>query len=210
MSKVEESEGRDGVGRVEAFSDGVIAIIVTIMVLDLHAPAEAGLGALWHLWPTFVAYAFSYTYVAIYWVNHHRMFSHARQVTNGLVWSNITLLFALSLIPFSSAYLGVQHFTIQATQLYLVSLLLPGFAYVWLQLTIRRTGSQTRAAQNYHRATMRKGLVGTGIYILGLGLAEINPWAGIGCAALVAVAWVQPSSRLNRMFLGCDEGAEPS
>ena len=203
-----ENEGRAGVGRVEAFSDGVIAIIVTIMVLDLHAPVAAGLPALGHLWPTFVAYIFSYAYVAIYWVNHHRMFSYARQVTNGLVWSNITLLFALSLIPFTSAYLGVQHFSTQATQIYIISLLLPGFAYIWLQGCVRKTGSQSRIAQNYHRATSRKGMFGTGIYILGLGLAELNPWAGIGCAALVALGWLLPSSRLNQLFLDCEEGRQ--
>ena len=201
MSNVEGSEGRAGVGRVEAFSDGVIAIIVTIMVLDLHAPVAAGLPALGHLWPTFVAYIFSYAYVAIYWVNHHRMFSLARISTNGLLWSNITLLFALSLVPFTSAYLGVQHFSTQATQIYIISLLLPGFAYIWLQGCVRKTGSQSRKAQLYHLATTRKGLAGTAIYILGLILAGWFPWAGIACAGLVALAWVLPFSRLNSLFV---------
>ena len=86
------AEGREGAKRVEAFSDGVIAIIITIMVLEMHAPEEEGLGHLWALWPVFTAYALSYAYVAIYWVNHHRMFHHATHVTSGLLWANIALL----------------------------------------------------------------------------------------------------------------------
>ena len=194
-------DGPLGVGRIEAFSDGVIAIIITIMVLDLHAPTAPGLLPLWHLWPTMVAYGLSYAYVAIYWVNHHRMFSLARISTNGLLWSNITLLFALSLVPFSTAYLGAQHISTTATQVYIATLLLPALTYVWLQKTIRKTGSQSRQAQLYHLATTRKGLAGTAIYILGLILAGWYPWAGIACAGLVALAWVLPFSRLNSLFV---------
>jgi uncharacterized membrane protein len=133
-------EGRPGVGRVEAFSDGVVAIIVTIMVLELHPPVAEGMDHLWSLWPVFLAYALSYAYVAIYWVNHHRLFAHATRVTNGLVWSNMLLLFALSLVPFSTSYLGEHHFSREATWLYLVTMLLPAVAYTWLQSVIRETG----------------------------------------------------------------------
>ena len=99
----DEPEGRAGVGRIEAFSDGVIAIIITIMVLELHAPVSERMDQLWSLWPVFLAYILSYAYVAIYWVNHHRMFAHATRVSNGLLWSNMLLLFTLSLIPFSTS-----------------------------------------------------------------------------------------------------------
>ncbi len=105
-----DEEGRPGIGRVEAFSDGVVAIIVTIMVLELHPPVSEGWDKLWTLWPVFLAYVLSYAYVAIYWVNHHRLFTHATHVTNGLIWSNMLLLFALSLVPFSTSYLGEHHF----------------------------------------------------------------------------------------------------
>ena len=204
----QDTEGRTGVARIEAFSDGVIAIIVTIMVLDLHAPAQAGLAALAHLWPTFAAYALSYAYVAIYWVNHHRLFAHARRVTNGLVWSNMALLFALSLVPFTTSYLGVQHFTAEAARVYIVSLLLPASAYPWLQRCIRLTGDQGPAARRYHLATTRKGAFGTAIYVLGLLVAGISPWAAIGCAGVVAVMWFLPSSRLDGVFLACDTPGE--
>ena len=103
MTDIDEIERDSSLARVEAFSDGVLAIIITIMVLELKSPVTEGLEAFWPLWPTFVAYVLSYAYVAIYWVNHHRLLGHARIVTGGLLWSNMLLLFALSLIPFSTA-----------------------------------------------------------------------------------------------------------
>lgn len=193
-------EGQPGVGRVEAFSDGVIAIIITIMVLELKAPEEPGVEHLWRLWPIFVAYALSFAYVGIYWVNHHRMFGHAKRVTNSLVWFNLLLLFALSLIPFSTAYLGAQHFSRDATLVYLASMLFPGLAYVPLQKVITATGSQSAAAQTYHRQTTRKGIVAVAIYLLGVPLSFVSPWAGIGCALLVAILWFLPKSPVDAMF----------
>lgn len=193
-------EGQPGVGRVEAFSDGVIAIIITIMVLELKAPEEPGVEHLWRLWPVFVAYALSFAYVGIYWVNHHRLFGHAKRVTNSLVWFNLLLLFALSLIPFSTAYLGAQHFSRDATLVYLASMLFPGLAYVPLQKVITATGSQSDAAQTYHRQTTRKGIVAVVIYALGMPLSFVSPWAGIGCALLVAILWFLPKSPVDAIF----------
>jgi uncharacterized membrane protein len=193
-------EGRRGVGRVEAFSDGVIAIIVTIMVLELRPPVAEGLDRLWTLWPVFFAYMLSYAYVAIYWVNHHRLFGHATRVSNGLLWSNMLLLFALSLVPFSTSYLGEHHFSREATWLYLATMLLPATAYVWLQSVIRRTGRQGPGARDYHAATLRKGAVATLIYVAGLPLAYISPWLGIACAVIVAILWFLPHSRIDSLF----------
>ncbi|MBO9624647.1 MAG: DUF1211 domain-containing protein [Sphingomonas sp.] len=195
-----ETEGHGGVTRIEAFSDGVIAIIITIMVLEMKAPEEPGVAHLLALWPVFVAYALSYAYVAIYWVNHHRMFSHARRVTNALVWSNIALLFALSLVPFATAYLGSQEFSRDSTLLYMGVMILPAFAYVWLQSVVRRTGSQDEAAQAYHQRSVRKGIVATLIYGSGMLLTLISPWAGLACAALVALLWFLPKSPLDALF----------
>ena len=194
------AEGREGAKRVEAFSDGVIAIIVTIMVLEMHAPHEPGLEHLWALWPVFTAYALSYAYVAIYWVNHHRMFHLATHVTNGLLWANIALLFALSLVPFATAYLGEHAFSREATLVYMCTMLLPSFAYVWLQTVIRRTDAQTEEAQDYHKRTMRKGLAATSVYALGIALTFVSPWLGLACAALVAIFWCLPTSPLDRLF----------
>ncbi len=196
----EETEGHGGVTRIEAFSDGVIAIIITIMVLEMKAPEEHGLAHLWALWPVFLAYVLSYAYVAIYWVNHHRMFAHAVRVTNDLVWSNIALLFTLSLIPFATAYLGEQEFSREATILYMCVLMLPSFAYLWLQMVIRRTGRQDAAAQDYHRRMLRKGFVASAIYASGVALSFASAWAGLACAAVVAVLWFLPQSRFDALF----------
>jgi len=194
-------EKQEGVARVEAFSDGVIAIIITIMVLELKAPTEEALGTLWRLWPVFVAYVLSYAYVAIYWVNHHRLFSHARLVTNGLLWANMALLFALSLVPFSTAYLGEHHFSRDATLLYLATLLLPAVTYAVLQRVIVSTGAATRGSRLYHRATGRKGLAACVVYLVGMPLSFVSPWLGVACAALVAIFWIQPWSPLDRLFV---------
>ena len=201
MSEPEQDrEGQPGVGRVEAFSDCVLAIIITIMVLELKAPEQPGLEHLWRMWPIFSAYALSFAYVGIYWVNHHRLFSHAKLVSNALVWFNLFLLFALSLIPFTTAYLGTQHFSRDATLVYLASMLFPSLSYTPLQHVIRTTGSKSKIAETYHRQTMRKGLVATAIYIVGVPLTFISPWLGIGSALLVAVLWFLPRSPIDDWF----------
>jgi uncharacterized membrane protein len=142
----------------------------------------------------------SYAYVAIYWANHHRLFSHATCVTNGLIWSNMALLFTLSLVPFSTSYLGEHHFSREATWLYLATMLLPAFTYVWLQSTIRRTGHQDHAAQAYHRQMVRKGAFAVLLYLLGVAGTFVSPWLGIVAAAVVAVFWFLPFSPLDHLF----------
>ncbi len=197
-----EIEGRGGVNRIEAFSDGVIAIIVTIMVLEMKAPEEHGLQHLWALWPVFTAYVLSYAYVAIYWVNHHRLFAHAVRVTNDLLWSNIALLFTLSLVPFATAYLGEQHFSHDATLVYMGIMLLPSIAYVWLESVIRRTGRQDQVARDYYQHSLRKGAVASALYASGIALTFVTPWLGLACAALVALLWFLPKGPIDALFGG--------
>ncbi len=194
------AEGREGAKRVEAFSDGVIAIVITIMVLEMHAPEAPGLQHLWPLWPVFLAYLLSYAYIAIYWVNHHRMFHYAERVTNSLLWANIALLFALSLVPFATAYLGKQAFSRDATLLYMGTMMLPAFAYTWLQTVIRATGKQDAEARGYHKRTMRKGFAATLVYAAGIPLSFVTPVLGLACAGLVAFFWFLPKSPLDRLF----------
>lgn len=208
MTDIDEIERDSSLARVEAFSDGVLAIIITIMVLELKSPVTEGLEAFWPLWPTFVAYVLSYAYVAIYWVNHHRLLGHARIVTGGLLWSNMLLLFALSLIPFSTAYLGERHFSREATLLYLATMLIPAFAYILLQARVAATGAKTVASRRYHKASHRKGLTAAAVYALGIPLTFLSPWLGIACAALVAVFWILPWSGLDRLFLDRHPPAE--
>ncbi len=195
-------EGKAGVGRVEAFSDGVFAIIVTIMVLELRAPAEEGAAALFRLWPTYFAYVLSYSYVAIYWVNHHRLFSHARVVTNSLLWSNILLLFALSFIPFSASYLGKHLPTPSAAILYNSTLLSPAVAYFWLQTEIQRTGSQDPASLTYYKAMQRKGIFALLWYALAIPIGLKWPAVGIAIPGIIALQWIVPWGPLDRLFAG--------
>ena len=196
-------EGGAGLARIEAFSDGVLAIILTIMVLELKAPAQDGFAALLPLWRIFFAYVLSYFYIAIYWVNHHRLFSHARVVTNELLWANIALLFTLSMLPFTTAYVG-RLFSPFASAIYLTALLGPSGAYYWLQKVIWRTGSQDAASQTYHRATMRKGLTASAIYALAIPLSYISPGISLTLAGLVAIFWILPWGPLDRLFLRGD------
>lgn len=203
MDGEEIQEGHSGVNRIEAFSDGVLAIIITIMVLELKAPESTEISELLKLWPTFVSYILSYAYIAIYWVNHHRLFGHAKVVTDGLVWSNISLLFALSLVPFATAYLDHHFLHPMATAIYSASLLLPAIAYTWLLHVISTTGRQDASARAYYRATGRKGLACNLAYAIGAGLAWWVLLLGVTIPAIVAALWMKPWSRIDSWLLGC-------
>ena len=195
------SEGRAGIAPIEAFSDGVLAIILTIMVLELKAPERDGFAALFPLWHVFFAYVLSYFYVAVYWVTHHRLFSHARAVTNELLWANIALLFTLSLLPFTTAYVG-RLFSPFSSAIYLAALLAPSGAYYWLQRVIARTGANDAGAALYHQATMRKCLTASAIYALGIPVSYLSVPLAMSLAGLVAVLWMLPWGPLDRLFAG--------
>lgn len=194
---------RGSITRVEAFSDGVLAIIITIMVLELHAPEAEGWAPLLKLWPVFSAYLLSFVYVGIYWGNHHRLLAHARHVTNRLVWNNMALLFSLSLVPFATAYLGEHHFSRNATLLYVGVLMVAAVFYLHLQNDIRRHGHHNETADAYYRAMDRKGQASFLLYATGFGLTFLSPWCGIAAAGAVAFLWFMPASRLDRAFAAC-------
>lgn len=196
-----EEDGKDqGIGRIEAFSDGVIAIIITIMVLELKVPAQDGISHILSMWHLFLAYFVSYIYVGLYWGNHHRLLSHARTVSNALIWSNLALLFGLSLVPFGTAYLGEHEFSQTATRVYLITLLLPAIGYAWLQRIIARTGAQHDRARDYHLRTTRKGYFAVLVYSAGFVLTLVSPWLGIACAGVVALFWILPQTPFDRLF----------
>ena len=201
MNDPAPAEGHAGIARIEAFSDGVLAIILTIMVLELKAPERDGFAALLPLWHVFFAYVLSYFYVAVYWVNHHRLFGHARRVTNELLWANISLLFTLSLLPFTTAYVG-RLFSPFSSAIYLAALLAPSGAYFWLQQVIARTGAQDAGARLYLRATRRKGITASAIYALGIPLSYVTVPLGLSLGGLVALLWMLPWSPLDRLFAG--------
>src|SRR5690625_1003502 len=183
-------------GRMEAFSDGVIAIIITIMVLGMmEVPLKgADWNALKPVWPVFLGYVLSFIYVGIYWNNHHHMLSVVRHVNGRVLWANLHLLFWLSLFPFVTAWAGEHRFTTVPSVLYGVVLLMAAVAYVILQRSIIAFEGHDSALA---RATGRdlKGKISPALYALGIGLAFVNGWASNAIYLLVALIWLVPDRR---------------
>ena len=186
--------------RLEAFSDGVIAIIITIMVLELKVPHGAGLDALAPLLPVFLSYVLSFVYVGIYWNNHHHMFQLTERVSGSVLWANLHLLFWLSLLPFSTGWMGENHFERWPTVVYGVNLLCCALAYYALQtVIIRRQGPDSALA----RAVARdfKGKSSPPIYVAGIACAWlVSAWVGMALFVCVALMWFIPDRRLERMM----------
>ena len=186
-------------GRLEAFSDGVLAIIITIMVLELHAPhGEARLGDLRPLVPVLLAYVLSFIYIGIYWNNHHHMFQVTNRVNGRMLWANLHLLFWLSLIPFTTSWMGGNQFAPTPTALYGFVLLMAAIAYVILQQTILRSPG---ASEVLGRAIGRdlKGKLSPIFYLAAIPLSFANRWIACGLYVLVALVWLIPDRRIERM-----------
>jgi uncharacterized membrane protein len=180
--------------RLLAFTDGVIAVIITIMVLEMKVPQDASLGALASIIPVFLSYVLSFVYVAIYWNNHHHFF----HLTGAMLWANLNLLFWLSLVPFATGWMGQNHFAPVPTALYGVALLMPALAFYGLQGVIIRTqGSEGALAQAIGRDL--KGKISPALYVAGVLLAFAD--ARIACAIYVVVAllWLIPDRRIERV-----------
>ena len=183
--------------RLTAFSDGVIAIIITIMVLELKVPHGADWAALAGLLPTFLSYVLSFVYVAIYWNNHHHLLNACRHVNGGILWANMHLLFWLSLLPFATGWTGENHFAELPVATYGLALLMPAIAYSVLQTVIvRANGPDKTLARALGRDL--KGKVSPLICAAGIGLAFVHP--GLACAAYVLLAsmWLIPDRRIER------------
>jgi uncharacterized membrane protein len=182
--------------RLTAFSDGVIAIIITIMVLELKAPREAELRALAPLAPTFLAYALSFAYIAIYWNNHHHLFQATWRVNGAVLWANTHLLFWLSLVPFSTAWLSETHFARAPVAFYGLTLLAPAVAYFILSRALIRTGAlEPKVAAAIGRDI--KGWISMAFYVCGVALAFAAPDVSMGLYAVVAVIWLIPDRRIE-------------
>jgi uncharacterized membrane protein len=182
--------------RLEAFSDGVIAIIITIMVLELKVPHGDTLAALAPLLPVFFSYVLSFIYVAIYWNNHHHMLHTCSRVTGGMLWANVHLLFWLSLTPFVTGWMGENHFGRMPTAIYGVVLLMAAIAYYILQLTII-------SAQGEHSILKRalgtdlKGKISPVLYLTAIVSAFLSPWIAQAIYVLVAIIWLVPDRRIE-------------
>jgi len=183
--------------RLEAFSDGVLAIIITIMVLELHVPEGPTLEDLSHSATGFLTYLLSFVYIGIYWNNHHHMFQISDRIDGTVLWGNLHLLFWLSLYPFTTAWLDESGVALTPTVVYGVNLLGAAIAYYVLQLRMMRlpvTGARLREAVGNDL----KGKMSPAIYILGILLAFVEPWLALVPFIIVALIWLVPDRRLER------------
>jgi uncharacterized membrane protein len=188
-----------GKGRLEAFSDGVIAIIITIMVLELKVPHGTGLDALRPLAPVFGSYVLSFVNIGIYWNNHHHMLHAAGQVNGRILWANLHLLFWLSLVPFVSGWMGENRFEALPVALYGTILLMAGFAYFLLARALaEHHGRDSKLARAFGKDT--KGVVSLVIYATAIPLAFVNAWIAFALYVSVAVIWFIPDRRIERVF----------
>ena len=193
-----------GKNRLEAFSDGVLAIIITIMVLELKVPHGEQLETLKPLLTVFLSYVVSFVYVGIYWNNHHHMFHATRRIGGGVLWANLHLLFWLSLFPFVTGWMGENHFAELPTALYGVVLLMAGFAYWILQrVLIANEGRDSLLARAVGRDF--KGNVSLLIYLIAIAAAFFDPRVSQACYVLVAVIWLVPDRRIERFFADSKE-----
>jgi TMEM175 potassium channel family protein len=187
-----------GKNRLEAFSDGVLAIIITIMVLELKVPHDTDIAALKPLVPVFLTYVLSFIYVGIYWNNHHHLLKAARHVTGAMMWANLHLLFWLSLFPFVTGWMGENHFAAMPTALYGAALLLAALAYYILQsVIIAQQGPGSKLAASLGRDL--KGKCSPVLYAIAIGVSFFRPWMA-GCIyVFVALLWLIPDRRIERV-----------
>jgi uncharacterized membrane protein len=184
-------------GRLEAFSDGVIAIIITIMVLELKVPHGADAASLLAVWPVFLSYLLSFLMVAIYWVNHHTLFNAAHHASTGLLWSNNALLFCLSLIPFATGYMGENDFAPFPTALYAATLLLAGVAFIPVRWSVMAQLKDDASFVRRTKVARSKNYVSLGLYAIAIPLAFVHPALTLGLAFAVAAIYFLPNAWLG-------------
>jgi uncharacterized membrane protein len=183
--------------RLEAFSDGVLAIIITIMVLELKVPHAVELSALKPVLPVLLSYVLSFIYLGIYWNNHHHLFQATEEVSGGILWANLHLLFWLSLFPFTTAWMGENHLATIPTAVYGFVLLMAAIAYLVLQRTIiAKEGRESLLAQAIGKD--RKGKISPLLYLAAIPLAFVNSWIAGGLYVCAALLWLSPDPRIER------------
>ena len=190
-------------GRLEAFSDGVIAIIITIMVLEFKTPKGADITSLQPLVPTFISYVLSFVYVGIYWNNHHHTMQAANSVNGTILWLNLHLLFWMSLIPFVTSWMGEHHFAKWPVTCYGIILLMNGFAYtMWTMALIKHHGKNSLLAQALGHDW--KGKASIIIYAVAIVIALVNPYIGFALYIIVACMWFIPDKRIERKIVSAE------
>ena len=188
-----------GKGRVEAFTDGVVAIIITIMVLELKVPHGEDFSALFPLWPVFFCYVLSFINVGIYWNNLHNMFHTVQRVDGRVLWANLNLLFWLSLMPVTTAFMGENHFAPVPVAVYGIDLVLCAVAYTILVIKLRHLhGADTTCAKAVGHD--EKGKISLALYIAAVLLSFFNQWISVAIYVLVAAIWFAPDKRFERLI----------
>ena len=186
-----------GKGRLEAFSDGVLAIIITIMVLEMKVPHDASAAALTPLVPVLLSYVLSFVYVGIYWNNHHHMLHAAKTVSGRVLWANLHLLSWLSLFPFATGWMGENHFAALPTALYGVVLLAAAIAYWILQQAIIADQGEASVLKQAVGSDW-KGKSSPLLYVCGIALTGYRPWLGQAIYVAVALMWLVPDRRIEK------------
>ncbi len=188
-----------GKGRLEAFSDGVIAVIITIMVLEMKVPHGTDVPALLPLIPVFLSYVLSYVFVGIYWNNHHHMLHAVQHVTGSVLWANLHLLFWLSLVPFVTGWMSENDFAAVPVALYGVVLLMSGIAYFILaRILVAQHGKDSTLARALGRDV--KGIASVVVYAIAIALAFVYPWGACALYVVVAIMWLIPDPRIEHQI----------
>ncbi len=184
---------------MEAFSDGVLAIIITIMVLEMKVPRGSELSDLLAIGPVFISYVLSFLYIGIYWNNHHHLLQTVHHVNGKILWANMNLLFWLSLLPFVTGWMGVNHFQLWPVVLYGIDLIMAGIAYYILtRAIIAAHGSGSALDKAVGKDN--KGRISVLIYGLGIGLSFIHPYIGFAVYFIVSALWLVPDRRIEKVF----------
>ena len=184
-------------GRLEAFSDGVLAVIITVMVLEMKSPRGTSLAVLRSVIPVFLCYVLSFVYIGIYWNNHHHLLHATQRVNGATLWANLNLLFWLSLVPFSTAWMSEHHFPPIPTATYGIVLLAAASAYYILQATLLRAEGEQSELRTAIGSDL-KGKISPLLYCLGIGLAFADRWVSLAVYVAVALIWLVPDRRVER------------
>lgn len=186
------------INRLEAFSDGVIAIIITIMVLELKIPMDSNWNSLFKLYPVFISYILSFLYVGIYWNNHHHLLHVTKHINALIMWNNHLLLFFLSLIPFGTAWMGEHHFEQNTVIVYGIILLMCAISFMFLQLSISKCHHDQKVVEVL-QSTKLKGYISIIGYILAIALAFFQPYLSFVIYLLVGISWLIPDKAIEKL-----------
>ena len=191
--------------RLEAFSDGVLAVIITIMVLELKIPHEDGISGLLKIAPILFIYLLSFAFTGIYWINHHHLISRIERADPRVLYANLAFLFCISLLPFFTSYVIEKKADSFSVALYAASMILTGVSFLFVRLAIGRLLRLTGELHEEDIATQRKHYASLSLYLVAIPLAHFHPWLALATITLVTVVWIVPSARLAP----CDDSKLP-